>query len=43
MGCTSLSTIIKRLNKSIFKSSVFEDKLECYSLVSGVKTALQRL
>ena len=31
------------LNKSIFKSSVFEDKLACYSLVDGVKTHLQRL
>lgn len=31
------------LNKSIFKSSVFEDKLACYSLVDGVKTPLQRL
>jgi len=31
------------LNKSIFKSSVFEDKLACYSLVNGVKTSLQRL
>jgi len=31
------------LNKSIFKSSVFEDKLACYSLVDGIKTPLQRL
>jgi len=31
------------LNKSIFKASVFKDKLECYSLVDGVKTELQRL
>ena len=31
------------LNKSIFKSSVFKDKLACYSLVDGVKTPLQRL
>ncbi len=31
------------LNKSIFKASVFEDKLECYSLVDGVRTNLQRL
>ena len=31
------------LNKSIFKSSVFKDKLSCYSLVDGVKTPLQRL
>ena len=31
------------LNKSIFKSSVFEDKLACYSLVDGVRTPLQRL
>ncbi|MFT5823882.1 MAG: dihydrolipoamide dehydrogenase [Crocinitomix sp.] len=31
------------MNKSIFKSSVFKDKLECYSLVDGVKTPLQRL
>lgn len=31
------------LNKSVFKSSVFKDKLACYSLVNGVKTPLQRL
>lgn len=31
------------LNKSIFKSSVFKDKLSCYSLVNGVKTDLERL
>ncbi len=31
------------MNRSIFKSSVFKDKLECYSLVHGVKTPLQRL
>ncbi|MGV6862165.1 MAG: dihydrolipoyl dehydrogenase family protein [Putridiphycobacter sp.] len=31
------------LNRSVFKASVFEDKLECYSLVDGVKTNLQRL
>lgn len=31
------------LNRSIFKSSVFKDKLACYSLVNGVKTPLQRL
>ena len=31
------------MNRSIFKSSVFKDKLECYSLVDGVKTPLQRL
>ena len=31
------------LNKSVFKSSVFEDKLWCYSRVNGVKTHLQRL
>jgi dihydrolipoamide dehydrogenase len=31
------------LNKSIFKSSVFKDKLACYSLVDGVKTPLERL
>jgi dihydrolipoamide dehydrogenase len=31
------------LNKSIFKSTVFKDKLSCYSLVDGVKTPLQRL
>lgn len=31
------------LNKSIFKASVFQDKLACYSLVDGVKTELQRL
>lgn len=31
------------LNKSIFKASVFQDKLACYSLVNGVKTELQRL
>jgi len=31
------------LNKSIFKSSVFKDKLKCYSYVDGVHTPLQRL
>lgn len=31
------------LNSSIFKSSVFKDKLACYSLVDGVKTPLERL
>ena len=31
------------LNKSIFKSSVFKDKLACYSLVNGVKTPLERM
>jgi dihydrolipoamide dehydrogenase len=31
------------LNKSIFKTSVFTDKLACYSLVDGVKTNLERL
>lgn len=31
------------LNKSIFKSSVFKDKLACYSLVEGIKTPLERL
>ena len=31
------------LNKSIFKSSVFKDKLSCYSLVDGKKTPLERL
>jgi dihydrolipoamide dehydrogenase len=31
------------LNKSIFKSSVFKDKLACYSLVDGIKTPLERL
>jgi dihydrolipoamide dehydrogenase len=31
------------LNKSVFKSSVFKDKLQCYSCVEGVCTPLQRL
>lgn len=31
------------LNKSVFKSSVFKDKLKCYSCVEGVCTPLQRL
>jgi dihydrolipoamide dehydrogenase len=31
------------LKKSIFKSSVFKDKLSCYSLVDGVRTDLERL
>lgn len=31
------------LNRSLFKSSVFRDKLACYSLVDGVKTPLERL
>ncbi|MGB1102724.1 MAG: dihydrolipoyl dehydrogenase family protein [Crocinitomicaceae bacterium] len=30
------------MNRSVFKSSVFKDRLECYSLVNGVKTPLQR-
>src|SRR5690606_4384672 len=29
------------LNKSIFKSNVFRDKLACYSVVDGVKTNLE--
>jgi dihydrolipoamide dehydrogenase len=31
------------LNKSVFKSSVFKDKLKCYSCVDGICTPLQRL
>ena len=31
------------LKRSVFKSSVFKDKLACYSLVNGVKTPLERL
>lgn len=31
------------LDKSVFKSSVFRDKLKCYSCVDGVCTPLQRL
>lgn len=31
------------LKRSVFKASVFKDKLECYSLVGGVKTPLERL
>jgi len=31
------------LNKSVFKSSVFKDKLQCYSCVDNVCTPLQRL
>jgi dihydrolipoamide dehydrogenase len=31
------------LNKSIFKSSVFKDKLKCYSCIDGVCTPIQRL
>lgn len=31
------------LNKSVFKSAVFKDKLACYSLIDGKKTPLQRL
>ena len=31
------------LKKSVFKSSVFKDKLSCYSLVDGIKTPLERL
>jgi dihydrolipoamide dehydrogenase len=31
------------LNKSVFKSTVFKDKMACYSLVDGVKTPLERL
>ncbi len=30
------------LNKSIFKSSVFRDKMSCYALVNGKKTHLER-
>ena len=30
-------------DKSVFKSSVFKDKLQCYSCVGGVRTPLQRL
>jgi dihydrolipoamide dehydrogenase len=29
------------LNRSIFKSNVFKDKLACYSVVDGVKTNLE--
>jgi len=31
------------LKKSVFKTTVFKDKLACYSLVDGVKTPLDRL
>ncbi|MDX1652932.1 MAG: NAD(P)/FAD-dependent oxidoreductase [Brumimicrobium sp.] len=31
------------LKKAIFKSSVFKDRLACYSLVDGVRTPLERL
>lgn len=31
------------LNRSVFKSSVFKDKLACYSLVDGEKIPLERL
>ena len=31
------------MDKSVFKSSVFKDKLKCYSCVDGVCTPLQRL
>lgn len=31
------------LNKSVFKSSIFKDKLKCYSCENGVCTPLQRL
>ena len=31
------------LNKSVFKSSIFKDKLKCYSCVDGVCTPIQRL
>ncbi len=31
------------MNKSIFKSSVFTDKLACYSLIDGKKIPLERL
>ena len=31
------------LNKSVFKSTVFKDKMSCYSLVDGIKTPLERL
>jgi dihydrolipoamide dehydrogenase len=30
------------MNNSLFKSSIFKDKLACYSLVDGVKTPLER-
>lgn len=31
------------LNKSIFKTSILKNKLQCYSLVDGIKTNLDRL
>ncbi len=31
------------LNRSVFKASVFRDKLACYALVDGVRTPLERL
>lgn len=31
------------LNKSVFKASVFRDKMSCYSLINGEKTELNRL
>ncbi|MCI5058121.1 MAG: pyridine nucleotide-disulfide oxidoreductase, partial [Flavobacteriales bacterium] len=31
------------LNKSLLKSPVFKDKLQCYRLKDGVKTPLQRI
>lgn len=31
------------LNKSVFKSSVFKDRLKCYSVVDGEQVPLQRL
>jgi len=31
------------LKRSVFKASVFKDKLACYSLVDGIKTPLERL
>jgi dihydrolipoamide dehydrogenase len=31
------------LNKSVFKSSVFKDKLKCYKCEKGIRTPLQRL
>ncbi len=31
------------MNRSVFKASVFKDKLSCYTLVDGVKTPIHRL
>lgn len=31
------------MNRSVFKSSVFKDKLACYTLVGGIKTPIHRL